>query len=154
MAKAPTTADLKHKVTICTSADVVIDAGRLVITRTGVREARAQIRESRESQFSRDGVAIRESRDSASHKIIIRYDASRPISAAAWIYEKRLKSEPRWYKVLGISDLEEAGLWHVLRCRLVEKSDDLSAPASAPAAGNGSQAPASPFQPMAQEGAL
>lgn len=129
MAKLPTSSDLKHRVMICTSQDVVVDGTTLVLARKGVRETWAMVAESREQLFARDGMAIREQRDAASHKITIRYNPDQPITSAAWVYEARLKSEPRWYKVLAISDLGEQGRFSVLRCRLVEKSDGLLAPA-------------------------
>lgn len=133
MSKVPTNADLKHRVVLCTSADVMIAGDTLLIQRKEVRECWAGIAPSREQLFSRDGIAIRESRDSASHKITIRYSPEQPISAAAWVFERRLKSEPRWFKVLGRQNLDEDSRFVVLRCRLVEERDDITAPATASA---------------------
>lgn len=128
MAKAPKIAGLSHRVTLCSARDVVSEAGELRLTRVSAYDTWAAIRETRGSLFALDGVAIKEKRDTPSHEICIRYRRDKDISAAAWIYEQRLQSAPRWFKVISVSDVDEGGQFWKLRCRIVERSDEVSQP--------------------------
>jgi head-tail adaptor len=125
--KRPKVSDYKHRITICTSVDVV-EGPLMVMTRKTAFDTWASIRSHRGALFSKDGVAIQEQRSNSSHEIMIRYRTDREISATAWIYEQRLKSSPRWFKVLSVEDADEDSRVWKFRCRLVERADDVSKP--------------------------
>jgi hypothetical protein len=72
------------------------------------------------------GYAISESTESPTHSIIIRNLTDLEITSAAWVYEEKRKSAPRWYKFLGFS--EEWDNWLLLRTHLVERSDKAQPP--------------------------
>lgn len=120
--------DLKHRVTVCSMQDVVLDGGVMRLSRKGIYTAWAMIEPKRASNFSAPGFAIQEDRNSRSHVITIRYRSDLDFSSAAWLYEERLKSPPRWFKVIRGVDKEESGQWFVMDCRLVERSDDAVGP--------------------------
>jgi head-tail adaptor len=128
-------AALRHRISLCTMQDVVVDGDEMRLTRKEVFGAWAAIEAKRGSMFAQGGVVIQESLDVQSHLITIRYRYDYAISSAAWVYEERRKSEPRWYKVLSVKDTTSE--WWVLSCRLVEKSDFVSQPQP--------DAPANPF---------
>lgn len=118
-------ADRRHRVTICSAQDVVTEAGELRLTRVGAWDCWAAIKATRPSTFGRDGYVVKDPREGASHEIAIRYRTDKLISAAAWVYEARRKSAPRWFKVLSI---RQEGEELILSCRLIERSDDVLAP--------------------------
>jgi head-tail adaptor len=120
--------DRGHLVSVCSASDVYEIDGRLEFRRTVAWDCYAAMRESRGSQFSADGVALDQSKV-ASHKIAIPFRPNSEISAAVWIYEDRLKSSPRWFKVLDVKDMNEDGRYWEFKCRLVERSDDVVKPA-------------------------
>jgi hypothetical protein len=124
-----TISELSHRILLCTADDVMVAGQSIALKREAKRECWAKIEEHRGQRFYGDGgMAIQEGRDHSSHKITIRYRPDMPVSALAWIYEARLTSEPRWYKVLEGSDAGERGRYQVLRCRLVQMSDIIVAP--------------------------
>lgn len=137
MKKRVTTADLRHRLLLCTMEDVVLEDEGLRLTRREVFKAWGAIEAKRGSMFAPGGTVIEETRSQQSHLICIRYRYDYAISSAAWIYEEPLKSEPRWYKVLSVKDTT-SDFW-VLSCRLVEKSDFVSRPQ------DGEPDPANPF---------
>jgi head-tail adaptor len=120
--------DRGHLVSVCSASDVYEIDGRLEFKRTVAWDCYAAMRESRGSQFSADGIALDISKV-ASHKIAIPYRPNSEISATVWIYENRLKSSPRWFKVLDVKDMNEDGRYWEFKCRLVERSDDIAKPA-------------------------
>jgi head-tail adaptor len=119
-------AALRHRISLCTMQDVVVDGDEMRLTRKEVFGAWAAIETKRGSMFATGGVVIQEAQDVQSHLITIRYRYDYTISSAAWVFEQRLKSEPRWYKILSVKDTTSE--WWVLSCRLVEKSDLVSQP--------------------------
>lgn len=76
--------------------------------------------------FSRAGYNIMEDRNRQTHVATMRMRRDLEISSAAWIFEQRLQSGSRWFKVLGIK--EEDGTMLTLSLRLVERGDDLVSP--------------------------
>lgn len=86
----------------------------------------AQIEVRRGSFIGVSGYSIDQDLEKRTHLITIRYRTDLEITSAAWIYEKRLKSAPRWYKVIEIlnDDSEFVDIW----CRLVEQSDHATPP--------------------------
>jgi hypothetical protein len=72
---------------------------------------------------------MNESRSKRTHIITMRYRWDLNISLMAWLYEQRMKSSPRWFKVLKVGQTETNGnQFFRLDCRLVERDDDLSHP--------------------------
>jgi hypothetical protein len=122
--------DRKHLVSICSAGDVYEENGVLEFKRTKAWDTFAAMRESRGSQFSADGTAL-DLTKVASHKIAIPYRPDIEISAAVWIFESRLKSSPRWFKVLDVKIMNEDSKYWEFKCRLVERADDIAKPAEA-----------------------
>lgn len=131
MAKRVTTADLKHYVALCSAKDVVIDGAEIVLARPEVARVWAKIAPTRGS-FMVGGFEAGVSRETPTHEITLRYRSDLDISATAWIYEERLAAPPRWFKVLEEVDVDEAGRWTRVKCRLVNRSDEAAAPSSLP----------------------
>lgn len=121
-------ATFRHRVTICSADDVVTSDGEISIVKRKAWDAWAKIEPKRGSMFGRDGQVIKESRDAASHQIAIRYRSDKVIASSAWIFESRMRSEPRWFKILKVRDEGEVGFLWVFECRLVEKSDLIQRP--------------------------
>lgn len=130
--KFPDPKTFKHRIKLCSQSDVLVSNGAFAFARNVVWEQWASIEPSRGQMMFANGVAIRESTDSASHKICLRYRPDMQISSAAWIYEAPLKSPPRWFKVLSRTNVNEAGRFWELRVRLTQESDFI-APAIEPA---------------------
>lgn len=124
------TNQLTHRVTMCSSEDVVVTPqGGFELRRTKAWDAWAMIVPTRGQFFSRDGYAIKENREQPSHKISIRSRRTVLISSSVWIYEARRISPPRWFKVLDQKDMHEEGILWEFTCRQVERSDAITAPA-------------------------
>jgi head-tail adaptor len=123
----PSIADLKHKVKLCSMRERV-ENNEMLLTRKDVFQAWACIRPKKGSSFNRDGSTTNEKLDVQTHEIYIRYRSDFSITIAAWVFEERLKSAPRWFKVLKVENVGEASQWHCLSCRLVEEADDISEP--------------------------
>ena len=121
-----TIGQMNKRIALCGGDDVVVDGGTLLLARREIQMIWASITESRGSTWSREGRAVMEPLNSASHKITIRYRADRDVTSTAWIYQERRDNPPRWFKILKIGEKEQIGVsqWHLeLSCRLVEKSD-------------------------------
>lgn len=119
---------LSHRVTLCRASDVLDINGALSLHRAGIFEAWAHIAPQRSSYFSPGGVVVKEQRDYGSHHIFIRFRTDAAVTSTAWIYEQRLTSMPRWYKVIDVLDYEEEGRFWRLSCRLVEAADTIAKP--------------------------
>lgn len=128
--------DFKHRVAVCSMKDVVNDAGEMRLTRKDVYHCWAKITVSVSSMFSKEGQAVRQGRNERTHKIVIRMRRDIDFTVAAWLYEERLQSPPRWFKVLSYQEQGEAGEFLELDCRLTERGMEAAAPAeeSLPAA--------------------
>jgi head-tail adaptor len=123
----PRLSDLNCRIAICTMHDVVSDKGVMTLTREPVATVWAKVYALPHlpSFISSDGYAIMERQDRVTHWITLRYKTDLDFTSAAWLYETRRKSPPRWYKVLGFYD---GDLWIVLHCHLVEKSVNATEP--------------------------
>lgn len=122
MTKKPRISHLRHRVQLCSQKDIVED-GNFFLVREGVLETWAEITEKKTQVFSPGGEAIDE-RDKRSHIIRIRYRHDLEISVYAWIFERRMKSSPRWFKILKVSQTEDSGSpFYIFDVRLVERSD-------------------------------
>jgi head-tail adaptor len=129
-------AKLQHRVILCSQCDVVKSNGDLILNRGEVAEMWAMIEQKSGSGFSRQGAAMNESRAQQTHVTTVRYRWDLNVSLMAWIYEKRLKSPPRWFKVLKTGQTEHAGnAFQTFSCRLVERSDDAAEPTTEAEAG-------------------
>src|SRR5262245_48924019 len=124
-------AALKYRVALCTQHDVVNNAdGTMELRREAVVWTWAEIamQWNVASFISKAGFAIKELADRNTHFVTIRASHGLDVRSMAWIYEQRLKSPPRWYKVVGVG---EADQWQVFTCHLVEASDDVRPPINA-----------------------
>lgn len=118
--REPKISELKHRVALCTMRDVVIDQ-EMNLSREAITYTWAAIEHMTHlsSFITREGYA-RENPERGTHRITVRAGLDLEYSTAAWVYEQRLRSPPRWYKVLGFVDECD---WVMLECHLVEKSD-------------------------------
>ena len=129
MTRSKGIADIRHQMTLCSQRDVVQDGGELHIRRAGMLKAWAAIEAKKASTFSLNGAAMKDSRDQRTHIVTMRYRPDINVSAMAWLYEARLQSSPRWFKVLSVSQSEGKGApWLILDCRIFERGDDIAAP--------------------------
>src|SRR5262245_27989579 len=122
-------AHLRHRVALCTMEDVVEKDGFMSLKRRPVAWVWAEIamQWNLPTFIGASGYAIKETQDRTTHHISIRAGAGVIVTSAAWVYEERLKSPPRWYKVLGFG---EADNWLVLTAHLLEMSDKAQPPVS------------------------
>jgi hypothetical protein len=118
---------LKHRVALCTMQDIVRSGDTMELRREAVQWAWAGImnQQNLPNFMSRQGYTIKEPVDRPSHIITVRCHLELSYTSAAWVYEERLKSSPRWYKVLGTTEYDN---WIDLVCHLVEKSDKVMPP--------------------------
>lgn len=125
-------AKLNRRVVLCSQKDVVVDKGTIRLNREGVAEFWAAIEPKKASEFTVNGMATKDTRNRRTHIIKMRYRYDLNLSDMAWVFERRLKSSPRWYKVLNVEEVEQnrSQYWK-LECRLVERSDDLVEPTEA-----------------------
>ena len=119
--------DLRNKISLCTMRDVVEEGGVMTLARDNIATVWAQVypQPHLPSFVSRYGYAVQEPAARATHLITVRYQIDLDISTAAWIYEARLKSPPRWYKVLGFYEKENFITMHA---HLVERSEFATPP--------------------------
>ena len=140
MAKKLQISDFKHRMVVCSMDDRIDgEANEYRLTRKGIYSGWAYLEAKKASTFAREGVTIGESLDVPTHTIYMNYRTDIEISSAAWLYEERRKSAPRWFK---ITQVIEGDCYFEFRCRLVERSDTASMP----------QEPKG-FQPVKQQGA-
>lgn len=123
MAGAP---NRDYRVALCSEKDVIPDPEKFLVYKKFIYEAWASIEVKKASQFTRDGVSM-EDHKKVTHKIMMNYRSDVDISFAAWIYDKRLKSPPRWFRILKVSDDSEFFTFEV---RLAENSEDAAKPAT------------------------
>ena len=107
--------------------DVIDENGVIRLTRRAVLPMWASIEPKLGSTFSPAGFAIMEPKDVQSHLIVIRSYRDFSLSSAAWVYEEREQSVPRWFKILKVKDINDERFTQ-LSCRLVEKNDIISKP--------------------------
>lgn len=120
--------DLKNRISLCKAEDVILSPTEIVITRTDVLQTWAKVEAKQGSMYAPTGYAIMEERNKQTHIITIRARYDIDITSAAWIYEERMQSGARWYKVLKIRDDGTDTGFTVLSCRLVERGENLVEP--------------------------
>jgi len=121
----------RHRVQVCRGEDVVVN-GNLSFEKKFVYDGWAMIVPRRASTFSPNGHTVFEEKDRRTHFIKMRYNPNVEITTAAWIYEARLKSPPRWFKILFVSDEFENSQFFNFECRLMEAGDDITEPGTQP----------------------
>ncbi|KRR21355.1 hypothetical protein CQ14_06815 [Bradyrhizobium lablabi] len=121
--------DLRNRISLCTMQDVVEEGGVMTLARIEIATVWAAIyaQPHLPSFISPYGYAIKENADRRTHLITVRYKVDLDLTSAAWVYEVRRKSPPRWYKVLGFYDNEN---WIVMHCHLVQRSERATPPQS------------------------
>lgn len=120
--------DFKHRVALCSMQDVITTDGVLELSREDVFHTWACIEARAGSQFSPVGFAIMESREAKTHEIFIRYRSDTEVTSKAWIYDERLKSSSRWFKILSVQDFNEDGQYWLFKCKLYERGDNVIPP--------------------------
>lgn len=118
----------RHRVVICSQTDVVTENCEMRLTREGIYGAWAMITPKAFSMFSQQGDAVLDPSLRRSHIIVTRYNSLIDITATAWIYEKRLKSSPRWYKVLSVGDEFENSQFFQFNVKLMQSTHDAIEP--------------------------
>lgn len=120
-------AAMRHRVLLCTQKDIVTEGTTdWKIIREGVLPMWAKIEEKAASTFTNRGATTDEAR---THIIMTRYRSDLNVSNMAWIYEERLKSSPRWFKILKVGQTETKGQpYYKFEVRLIERDDRVAAP--------------------------
>src|SRR5262245_49093710 len=118
-------AKFRYRITLCRMEDVVTENGEMKLIRQGIRDCWAYIDDRRGSLTGPDGLIVDENQERQSHLIWVRYQYDLDIRSTAWIYGHRLKSPPRWFKVLAVRDTR---LIYEFSVRLVERADTAAAP--------------------------
>lgn len=121
----------KHRVLICSQDDVVIDNSGISLIRKGIYEAWAMIEPKKPSTFGIDGSAVLDPTKNRTHVIVTRFRSDIDVTASAWIYEKRLKSPARWFKILSFVDENEDSEYFAFTCRVMEAGEGLTEPVDA-----------------------
>lgn len=114
--------EFRHRLRICSEKDVV-NNGNMSLSRDDIYSGWAKIEPKKSSQFAGNGVAI--SGDARTHKIYMNYRRDMQMSGKAWLYEERLQSAPRWFKILSVID---DGCYWCFDCKLTERGDGLIPP--------------------------
>lgn len=120
--------NFRHRVAVCSMKDVVIDGTTMELAREDIYRTWAQIDELEASMFSRLGFAIKEKVDDLTHIIYIRYRQDIDYTNTVWLYEQKLKSSPRWFKVQGTQDYTEVGRFMRFACRIVQQGGPITLP--------------------------
>lgn len=116
----------KHRIVVCASKDIVESSDTVSIVRRGVFEGWAAIEMKRSSSFSREGFTIQQSSEYVTHYVTMNYRPDVDITNAAWLYEERRMSPPRWFKIIRYGELDER-FWR-FEVSLIEKSEDAPEP--------------------------
>lgn len=119
--------DLNKRVIIVSSHEDVSD-GKLLIKREGAYACWASIKDAASYNKDRQGAIFQQPHEKRTHKMCIRYRQDISISVGAWVFEERLKSAPRWYKIIGQKDEGGAGQWWIFDLRLHTESDSEGRP--------------------------
>lgn len=126
---APKIAHLKSRIALCTMEDVVVNNGDMELRRKEVAWLWARITASPivMSDLSPYGYPVKENFDRQTHRVMIRRQTYLDITSAAWVYEQRRITPPRWFKVLGFADIQQ---WIFLTVHLQERSELAQPPMS------------------------
>lgn len=116
----------KNRILVCSSADVVSNKSTMTLVRAGLFSGWAYIKPKKGSQFTRDGYTYGQKNEFVTHTITMNYRPDVDITTAAWLYEDRRLSLPRWFKVLNVMETDPRE-W-VFEVRLTEKSETGAVP--------------------------
>jgi head-tail adaptor len=133
------TADLRHKIVVCASDEVITAAGTMRLDRRSAFDSWAKIEAKASHVTASDGGVVAET-DKRTHRITMRARPDKIIGTAAWIYEDLRLSPPQWFKILGWKPTGDNNTFWALDVRLVQQSDvavPLAAKPSAPALPHG-----------------
>jgi hypothetical protein len=124
---APKFQELTHRLALCSQKDVVIDASTMELKRTGVVWCWGRVRShyGLPMFMGQVGYTIIDPVNKPTHAITVRAGLSVLYTDTAYVYEEFRKSPPRWYKVLGFSEIAN---WTTLQTRLIEQSDQAMLP--------------------------
>jgi hypothetical protein len=119
---APKFQELTHRVALCSQKDVVLDSQTMELRRTGVVWTWARVRShyGLPMFLGQLGYSIIDPVNKPTHAITVRGGLAIIYTDTAYVYEEFRKSPPRWYKVLGFSEIAQ---WTTLQCRIIEQSD-------------------------------
>lgn len=120
-----TIAERKHRLTIFRADDVVINGASIVLKKEAIYKGWGKIEAKAPSTFAPQGVSVEENVAKHNHIISMNYRSDILISSAAWIYEERLKSAPRLFKILSVTETCELFKFY---CRLTERGDNAILP--------------------------
>jgi head-tail adaptor len=105
-----------------------VENGQMVFRREGALRCWARIDDWRPSYIAPTGYTVENPEHKKTHEIYIRYRTDFIFTTGAWIYNERLKSAPRWFKILGSNDVDEAGRFTCFWCELMQHSDSANQP--------------------------
>lgn len=134
-----TIAERKHRLTLFTANDIVLNGAEIILSKKSIYTGWGKIEAKSPSTYAPQGVTVEESREKPNHVISMNYRSDILISSAAWIYETRLKSAPRLFKILSV--IETCDLFKFY-CRVTERGDNVIAPVAP------QEEPASVFAPI------
>lgn len=117
----------KHRLSVCRQEDVVLE-NDLLYRKHEIYTGWAMVERRRAQTFSPDGQSVLEEHNRRTHFIRMRYRPDVEITMAAWLYEHRMKSAPRWFKVLNVGDEYEDSRYFLFECRLMEQGDQTIKP--------------------------
>lgn len=118
---------LKHRVVLCSAYDEAVTETKVLLMRQRVVESWAGIIPVH-GTFLLNGYAVREARESPSHYIRLRWGPDLDISGYAWVFEQRWRSGARWFKILDVTEDDEAARFWRLDARLVERGGEADRP--------------------------
>jgi head-tail adaptor len=121
----------KHRLSVCRQEDVM-EGKELVYRKQEIYTGWAMIDRRRAGTFSQQDQAVFAEKDQRTHFIRMRYRPDVLISTAAWLYEARLKSAPRWFKILFAGDEYEDSRYFYFECKLIEHGDEVIQPVRSP----------------------
>lgn len=106
--KAPTLSQLKRRVTLCASDDVV-EGTTLKLNKKGVRKVWARIVPAAKGSVWTGGGYT--TQDNATHEVTLRAMADVDVTRTAWLYEERTMSLDQWYKVVEVAETDDGVFW-------------------------------------------
>ena len=120
-----TIAERKHRLTLFRADDLVISGASIVLKKEAIYKGWGKIEAKSPSTFSPQGPTVEERVDRHNHIISMNYRPDILVSSAAWIYEERLKSAPRLFKILSVIETRDLFKFY---CRITERGDNVISP--------------------------
>jgi hypothetical protein len=120
-----TIAERKHRLTLFRAEDIVINGSSIVLKKEAIYKGWGKIEAKTPSTFAPQGVSVEENVAKHNHIISMNFRPDILVATAAWVYEERLKSPPRLFKILSV--IETCDLFKFY-CRLTERGDNAILP--------------------------